>query len=83
MRTQEERDKDDCTVAACKCGRIVAAVVTASMTLFEQVEIEATAKARGTDLRHMTAAEVRSMPWGCRCGKEARPCGNPIPCSAT
>lgn len=70
MKTQAERDTQDCIVimAPC-CGRVIMATVNDEhMDAGTRNEI-ASAVQRKYRVEHKTADEVRKLPFGCRCGR--------------
>ena len=70
MKTEAERDKQDCIVitAPC-CGRVIMATVNDEhMDNGTRNEI-AYAVIRKYVVEHKTAEEVRKLAFGCRCGK--------------
>lgn len=69
METEKQRDKADCTVAICKCGRCVIMAVTQRISRETKKEL-GDAAADGCDIKHMPAEEVRKLDFGCRCGPE-------------
>ena len=59
-------DNEDSTIAVCRCGRVVFAVVTHAITKGTRANLMG-AMLDGCDIRHVTAAEVRKMDWLCEC----------------
>lgn len=68
LETQEQRDKDDCTVAVCRCGRAVVVAVTEHMSLAAQHACDEAA-ANGYEMMRLTAKDARKLPFGCKCEK--------------
>jgi tellurite resistance protein len=66
-------EPSDTTIAVCKCGGIVIAVVTDSIDREWRKKLM-DAVMDGCSLRHVTAREVReTLAFGCRCAEVPRP----------
>ena len=61
-----ERDQADCVVAVCKCGSAVIMAVSEFISDETKADL-GDATANGCDIKHMAAADVRKMNFGCKC----------------
>ena len=56
----------DSTIAVCKCGNMIMAIVTRYIEKQDERELGRLA-AKGCEIKHMDSTEVQKLEWGCCC----------------